>query len=110
MRTQHSFLPQHLALAIALALGCAEVSMAQSVAGEARPVETTAQMQARLKTFMDPSADTKRENVTNARETPLLKDNSNDLVIVSKQGKLFGLTDGGGGTNVLLLDTAGEAH
>lgn len=107
MRTQHSFLPQHLALAIALALGCAEVSMAQSVAGEARPVETTAQMQARLKTFMDPSADTKRENVTNARETPLLKDNSNDLVIVSKQGKLFGLTDGGGGTNVLLLDTAG---
>jgi outer membrane autotransporter protein len=107
MPTQHLFLPQHLALAIALALGCAEVSMAQSVAGEARSVETTAQMQARLKTFMDPSADTKRENVTNARETPLLKDNSNDLVIVSKQGKLFGLTDGGGGTNVLLLDTAG---
>lgn len=106
MPTQHVFLPQHLALAIALALGCAELSMAQSITEQPPSVETTAQMQARLKTFMTPSADTKRENVTDAREAPLLKDDSNDLVIVSKQGKLIGLTDGGGGANVLLLDTA----
>lgn len=79
--------------------------MAQSVAGEPRPFETTAEMQARLKAFMAPTAGAKRENITSAREAPLLKGDDNDLVIVSKQGKLFGLTDGGGGTNVLQLDT-----
>ncbi|CAH0128109.1 autotransporter outer membrane beta-barrel domain-containing protein [Pseudomonas brassicacearum] len=105
MPTQHVFLPQHLALAITLALGCAEVSMAQSVAGEARPVETTAKMQARLKAFAA-TPDTKVERVTEVQEAPLSMGDSNDLVIVSKQGELFGLTDGGGGTNVLQLDVA----
>ncbi|WP_411385994.1 autotransporter domain-containing protein [Pseudomonas sp. MPB03] len=105
MPTQHVFLPQHLALAITLALGCAEVSMAQSVTGEARPVETTAKMQARLKTFAA-APDTKIERVTEVQEAPLSMGDSDDLVIVSKQGDLFGLTDGGGGTNVLQLDIA----
>lgn len=107
MPTKHVFLPQHLALAIALALGCVESSIAQSVAGETRPLETTTEMQARLKAFMAPTADIKRDNVTAAREDALLKDDSNDLVMVSKQGSLFGLTDGGGGANVLQLDTQG---
>ncbi|WP_434704359.1 autotransporter domain-containing protein [Pseudomonas sp. Z1-12] len=105
MPTQHVFLPQHLALAITLALGCAEVSMAQSVVGEARPVETTAKMQARLKAFAA-APDIKTERVTEAQEAPLSLGDSDDLVIVSKQGELFGLTDGGGGTNVLQLDIA----
>ncbi|MCL6704771.1 autotransporter outer membrane beta-barrel domain-containing protein [Pseudomonas sp. T1.Ur] len=105
MPTQHVFLPQHLALAIALALGCAELSMAQSVAEEAQPVETTAQAQARLKAFAA-APDTKLEKVFKAQEAPLSLGDSNDLVIVSKQGELFGLTDGGGGTNVLQLDIA----
>ncbi|WP_323155579.1 autotransporter outer membrane beta-barrel domain-containing protein [Pseudomonas alvandae] len=105
MPTQHVFLPQHLALAIALALGCAELSMAQSVAEEAQPVETTAQAQARLKAFAA-APDTKVEKVIKAQEAPLSMGDSNDLVIVSKQGELFGLTDGGGGTNVLQLDIA----
>ncbi|SFW55454.1 outer membrane autotransporter barrel domain-containing protein [Pseudomonas sp. NFACC04-2] len=105
MPTQHLFLPQHLALAIALALGCAEVSMAQSVAGETFPFETTAEMQARLKAFAD-DPDTKIDRVTKARETPLSKDDSDDLVIVSRQGELVGLTDGGGGANVLQLEIA----
>jgi outer membrane autotransporter protein len=107
MPTKHVFLPQHLALAIALALGCVESSIAQSVAGETRPLETTTEMQARLKALMAPTADIKRDNVTTVREDALLKDDSNDLVMVSKQGKLFGLTDGGGGANVLQLDTQG---
>ncbi len=105
MPTQHVFLPQHLALAITLALGCAEVSMAQSVAGEPHPVETTAKMQARLKAFAA-TPDTKVKRVTEVQEAPLSMGDSNDLVIVSKQGELFGLTDGGGGTNVLQLDIA----
>ena len=107
MSTKHVFLPQHLALAIALALGCVESSIAQSVAGETRPLETTTEMQARLKAFMASTTDTKRDNVTTVREDSLLKDDSNDLVMVSKQGRLFGLTDGSGGANVLQLDTQG---
>jgi outer membrane autotransporter protein len=107
MPTKHVFLPQHLALAIALALGCVESSIAQSVAGETRPLETTTEMQARLKAFMASTADIKRDNVTTVREDALLKDGSNDLVMVSKQGRLFGLSDGGGGANVLQLDTQG---
>jgi outer membrane autotransporter protein len=105
MPTQHVFLPQHLALAITLALGCAEVSMAQSVVGEARPVETTAKMQARLKAFTA-APDITVKRVTEVQEAPLSLGDSNDLVIVSKQGELFGPTDGGGGTNVLQLDIA----
>jgi len=105
MPTQNVFLLQHLALAIALSLGCAELSMAQSVAEEAQPVETTAQAQARLKAFAA-APDTEVERVIKAQEAPLSMGDSNDLVIVSKQGELFGLTDGGGGTNVLQLDIA----
>lgn len=105
MSTQHLFLPQHLALAIALALGCAEVSMAQSVAEEAQPVETTAQAQARLKAFMA-APNTNPKKVIELQEAPLTLGEGNDLVTVIKQGELFGLTDGGGGTNVLQLDIA----
>lgn len=105
MPTQHLFLPQHLALAIALALGCVEVSMAQSVDGPPRPFETTVEMQTRLKTFAaTPGINIKR--VTNAQEMPLSQDDGDDLVIVSRQGELIGLTDGGGGANVLQLEIA----
>ncbi len=103
MPTQHPFLPQHLALAIALALGCAEVSMAQSIVEKTRPFETTAEMQARLKVFAA-APDTNIQRVIKVQEASLSKDDSNDLVLVSRQGELIGLTDGGGGTNVLQLD------
>ncbi|WP_058544330.1 autotransporter domain-containing protein [Pseudomonas fluorescens] len=105
MPTQHTYLPQHLALAIALVLGCADVSMAQSVAGETRPFETTAEMQSRLKVFAA-APDTNTQRVIKVQEAPLSKDDSNDLVLVSRQGELIGLTDGGGGANVLQLDIA----
>ncbi|WP_434561556.1 autotransporter outer membrane beta-barrel domain-containing protein [Pseudomonas sp. R1-6] len=77
--------------------------MAQSVTEDARPVETTAKMQARLKAFAA-APDTNIEPVIKAQEAPLSMSDGNDLVIVSKQGELFGPTDGGGGTNVLQLD------
>ncbi|MBC3363569.1 autotransporter outer membrane beta-barrel domain-containing protein [Pseudomonas sp. SWRI154] len=105
MPTQHVYLPHHLALAIALALGCAEVSMAQSVADQARSVETTAQMQARLKAFAT-TKDTKIDKITTAREAALSKGDDNDLVILKSGGQLIGITDGGGGINVLQLDNA----
>ncbi|MBC3373060.1 autotransporter outer membrane beta-barrel domain-containing protein [Pseudomonas sp. SWRI92] len=105
MPTQHVYLPHHLALAIALALGCAEVSMAQSVADQARSVETTAQMQARLKAFAT-TKDTKIDKVITAQEAALSKGDDNDLVILKSGGQLIGITDGGGGINVLQLDNA----
>ncbi|WP_256572553.1 MULTISPECIES: autotransporter domain-containing protein [unclassified Pseudomonas] len=79
--------------------------MAQSVTEQTRPFETTAEMQARLKAFAA-APDTKIDKVIKARETPLSKDDSNDLVLVSRQGELIGLTDGGGGANVLQLEIA----
>jgi len=104
MPTQHSFLPQHLAWAIALALGCAEVSMAQSVAEETRTFETTAEMQARLKAFAI-AGGTKIDEITAAQETALSRGDDNNLLILKSGGHLIGLTDGGGGANVLQLDS-----
>ncbi|WP_318646596.1 autotransporter outer membrane beta-barrel domain-containing protein [Pseudomonas sp. Pdm06] len=79
--------------------------MAQSVDGPPRPFETTAEMQARLKAFAaTPGINIKR--VTNAQEMPLSQDDGDDLVLVSRQGELIGLTDGGGGANVLQLEIA----
>lgn len=114
MSTQPLFPPQHLALAVALVLGCAEYSLAQSAAEEPRPFETTAQMQARLKAFAA-APDTITDRIFEARTAPLSKDARNDLMVVSKRGALTGLTDGGGGANVLQLDIAkggelGELH
>ncbi|WP_310650719.1 autotransporter domain-containing protein [Pseudomonas sp. FW300-N2F2] len=79
--------------------------MAQSVDGPPRPFETTAEMQARLKAFAaTPGINIKR--VINAQEMPLSQDDGDDLVLVSRQGELVGLTDGGGGANVLQLEIA----
>ncbi|MBA1378646.1 autotransporter outer membrane beta-barrel domain-containing protein, partial [Pseudomonas brassicacearum subsp. neoaurantiaca] len=109
MPTQHLYLPQHLALAIALALGCVEVSMAQPAAGEIKAFETTAQMQARLDAFMTATG-TERYDITKPQDSPdgvpLLRGDHDDLVVVSGRGKLMELVDGGGGANVLQLDTA----
>lgn len=101
MPTQYLFLPLHLALAIALALGCAEVSMAQ------QPVEifTTAEQQAQLKAFAE-AADTKRHNANIARRGGEKWTGKNDLVVISGKGKFPGIIDGGGGKNVLQLDAA----
>ena len=49
MSIQHLHPPQHLALAIALALGCADVSMAQPSAD----ILTTAEQQEYLKAFAE---------------------------------------------------------
>lgn len=79
--------------------------MAQSVAQAPAIVETTAQAQARLKAFMA-APNTNPKKVIELQEAPLTLGEGNDLVTVIKQGELFGLTDGGGGTNVLQLDIA----
>lgn len=107
MPIQHLYPPQHLTLATALIIGCTNVSMAQSVVDEAlpSPLETTAQAQARLKAFAS-APQTKHEKITKTFNGPLVKGSADDWVTVSGRGKLIGLVDGGGGLNVLQLDTA----
>jgi outer membrane autotransporter protein len=81
--------------------------MAQSVVDDAlpSPPETTAQVQARLKAFAS-APQTKHEKITKTFNGPLVKGSADDRVTVSGRGKLIGLVDGGGGLNVLQLDTA----
>ena len=104
MPTQHLYLPQHLALAVALALGCVDVSMAQQPAD----VPTTAELQERLKALAE-APDTKHHNVDKPRKTGMKLSKANDLVNVSANGAFGGMVDGGGGTNVLRLDDAAHS-
>lgn len=101
MPTQHSYLPQHLALAIALALGSVEVSMAQSPA----ETPTTAEFQERLKA-LEEATDTKHHSIVTPRKKGMKLTKTNDLVNVSANGTFGGTVDGGGGTNVLRLGDA----
>lgn len=109
MPIQHLYPPQHLALAIALALGCADISLAQHHDNAPTPTETTAEWQARLKAFAK-ATDTDefkvKKTYNGAKGVALQMGDSNDLVIVSGRGKLIGLVEGGGGINVLQLDIA----
>ena len=101
MSIQHLYPPQHLALAIALVLGCTDVSMAQQPAD----IPTTAEQQERLKAFAE-AADTKQQNANTSRKGDAKWTGKNDLVIISGNGKFPGIIDGGGGKNVLRLDAA----
>ncbi|WP_414705498.1 autotransporter domain-containing protein [Pseudomonas sp.] len=101
MSIQHLYPPQHLALAVALALGCADISMAQQPA----EIPTTAEQQERLKAFAE-ATDTKQQNANTSRKGDAKWTGKNDLVIISGNGKFPGIIDGGGGKNVLRLDAA----
>jgi outer membrane autotransporter protein len=101
MSIQHLHPPQHLALAIALALGCADVSMAQPSAD----ILTTAEQQEHLRAFAE-AKDTKRQNANTSRKGDAKWTGKNDWVIISANAKFPGIIDGGGGKNVLRLDAA----
>ncbi|SFH23129.1 outer membrane autotransporter barrel domain-containing protein [Pseudomonas sp. NFACC45] len=93
--------PQHLALAVALVLGCADVSRAQPPAD----ILTTAEQQEHLRAFAE-ARDTKRQNAISPRKGDARWTGKNDLVIISANAKFPGIIDGGGGKNVLQLDAA----
>lgn len=107
MSVQHKYRPHHLALAIALALGCTEIFAQQSPA-ESTPsaLETPDQVLAALdKLIKDP--DTKKTTIGKVADgINRTFSDDNDLVTVSGRGSITGLIDGGGGTNFLQLDTA----
>ncbi|TBN50166.1 autotransporter domain-containing protein [Pseudomonas sp. BGI-2] len=107
MPVQHKFRPQHLALAVALAIGCTEISLAQQISAEtiAPAAETPDQLIAALEAFIiDP--DTIEIPISKVADGVNRKlGDGNDLVIVSGRGRITGIIDGGDGTNFMQLDT-----
>ncbi|WP_415765987.1 autotransporter outer membrane beta-barrel domain-containing protein [Pseudomonas sp. ZB1P45] len=108
MPVQHKYRPKHLALAIALALGCTEISLAQQVSIDATiPSDATPeQLIAALDAFINDPA-TNKTTISKATDgIDRTFGDGDDLVIVSSRGALTGSIDGGDGVNVLQLDTA----
>lgn len=108
MSVQHKYRPKHLALAVALALGCAEFSLAQQVSID-DPIPSGAtpeQLIAALDAFINDPATNKIPINKAADGTDRTFGDGDDLVIVSGRGVLSGFIDGGDGVNFLQLDTA----
>lgn len=109
MPVQFHFRPKHLTLAITLAMGCADLSMAQDT-----PPDTQAISPAPTETFKSAinafanHPDTVQLKVSKAypaqEGVALALDGRNDLVTVQSRGSFAGLVDGGGGDNLLQLD------
>lgn len=108
MSVQHKYRPKHLALAIALSLGCTEFSMAQQISADttAPPDESPEQLMAALDAFINDPATNKTTISKAADGVDRTFGDGDDLVIVSSRGALSGLIDGGDGVNFLQLDTA----
>ncbi|WP_232916918.1 autotransporter domain-containing protein [Pseudomonas corrugata] len=87
-----------------MALGCAEVSMAQQT--DVTP--TAIELHTRLSAFAE-SPDTVQRNANKPRKGDAKWAKENDLVIISGNGTFPGVLDGGGGTNVLRLDDAKQS-
>ncbi|SEM61311.1 outer membrane autotransporter barrel domain-containing protein [Pseudomonas sp. ok272] len=106
MPAQHQHRPQLLALAIALALGCAESTLADP---HPATVETPHELISRLDAFIaDPDTvqKTYAKGIKAKGGVSVQLGDTNDLVIVQPRGSFAGLVDGGGGDNVLQLDSA----
>jgi outer membrane autotransporter protein len=108
MPVQHKYRPKHLALAIALALGCAEFSIADdsTAATSAAPVATPEELISTLDAFIS-ATDTHPSSIKKASEwNDLNLDERNDLVSVLTKGVFKKPVDGGTGENVLQLNAA----
>ena len=116
MSVQHTLRPQHLALAIALTLGCTEFTNAQQLTDQAEPTSLVEVTQLPEATPADPLA--RLQAFTGAASTftseidspqPALRGVSvkpqdrDDLIIVKNGGSFEGRVDGGKGTNVIQL-------
>jgi subtilase-type serine protease len=111
MPDQHKFRAQHLALAIALALGCAEFSNAQDLSplqGLPDPAEelTNAELKSIpleiLQEFTSAVGTARQE--FNSPDSVIKGTEANDLIILKNGGSFKGPAEGGEGTNVIHLD------
>lgn len=108
MPIQHTYRLKHLALTIALAVGCAEFTMAEDVLAESSPLPaaTPEELMAQLDAFIG-AADTLTKKVEKAADwTALALDGRDDLISVQTRGSFRKALDGGAGVNVLQLDAA----
>lgn len=108
MPVQHKYRPKHLALAIALAMGCAEFSIADDSTPDAfaAPVETPEELITILDAFIS-ATDTHPTSIKKASDwNDLNLDERNDLVSVLTRGTFKKPVDGGVGENVLQLNAA----
>ncbi|WP_285418902.1 autotransporter outer membrane beta-barrel domain-containing protein [Pseudomonas sp. efr-133-TYG-5] len=109
MPVRHTHRLHHLAVAIALTLGYAGISLAQqsAVDPDPQPAPTPAQLISALDAFIK-NPDTLKTTVKSGHKATdgisLQLTDANDLVIVKPRGSFAGLVDGGGGDNVLQLD------
>ncbi len=101
MPVQHFYQPKKLALAITLAVSCAQFTQAEEVPAN---VPTPGALTALLDTFI---------NDPDTLKTPIDKkgyaepfSERDDLLIVTGKGSFAGPVDGAGGVNVLQLDAA----
>ena len=105
MPAQHKYPPKHLALAIALTLGCTPATYAQPAAD---PVPSAEVLIERLDKFIADPDTVKRpaykSKIGAIEGVSLLLDDRNDLITLGSRGSFAGRVDGGGGVNVLQLD------
>ncbi|KQV23140.1 transporter [Pseudomonas sp. Root329] len=115
MSVQHKYRPKHLALAVALAVGCAEFTNAQELPEQAEPTglaEATKQPDSmpdplsRLQAFINADSTFKKEIDSPQparRGISVRPEDRDDLIIVKNGGSFEGRVDGGKGTNVIQL-------
>lgn len=115
MRTQHGFKPEHLALAISLALGCVEFANAEQPSEAAEPLATIATPQATEASAKKSAAERLQGFISDPGTVPIVFETAqktfkgtavNDLISLRDGASFTGRLDGGEGDNVLFLDAS----
>ncbi|WP_336356547.1 autotransporter outer membrane beta-barrel domain-containing protein [Pseudomonas granadensis] len=113
MRTQHGCKPEHLALAISLALGCVEFANAEQPSEAAEPFATIAAPQPTEASAREKAAERLQSFLSDPGTVPIVFETAqktfkgtavNDLISLKDGASFTGRLDGGEGDNVLFLD------
>lgn len=113
MRTQHGCKPEHLALAISLALGCVEFANAEQPSEAAEPFATIAAPQPTEASAKEKAAERLQSFLSDPGTVPIVFETAektfkgtavNDLISLKDGASFTGRLDGGEGDNVLFLD------
>ncbi|SDT63416.1 autotransporter outer membrane beta-barrel domain-containing protein [Pseudomonas granadensis] len=113
MRTQHGCKPEHLALAISLALGCVEFANAEQPPEAAEPFANIAAPQPTEASAKEKAAERLQSFLSDPGTVPIVFETAqktfkgtavNDLISLKDGASFTGRLDGGEGDNVLFLD------
>lgn len=116
MRTQHGCKPEHLALAISLALGCVEFANAEQPSEAAEPLAAFATTPPTEASAKEKAAERLQSLLNDPGTVPIVFETAqktfkgtavNDLVSLKDGASFTGRVDGGEGDNVLFLDATG---